>query len=98
MGSQEERTGVISGTDCPLWDTSMQFQVKDLLEDTLCITVFDKGYYSPDEFLGRAEIRVADIMRDSRDSCGPIQKRIQLHEVEKGVVVLKLDLRLFGNR
>ncbi|XP_068979459.1 intersectin-1 isoform X2 [Bombus flavifrons] len=98
MGSQEERTGVISGTDCPLWDTSMQFQVKDLLEDTLCITVFDKGYYSPDEFLGRAEIRVADIMRDSRDSCGPIQKRIQLHEVEKGIVVLKLDLRLFGNR
>ncbi|XP_076164152.1 dynamin associated protein 160 isoform X2 [Ptiloglossa arizonensis] len=98
MGSQEERTGVVSGTDCPLWDASMQFQVKDLLEDTLCITVFDKGYYSPDEFLGRAEIRVADIMRDSRDSCGPIQKRIRLHEVENGTVVLKLDLRLFGNR
>jgi hypothetical protein len=48
MGSQEERTGVVSGSDCPLWDASMQFQVKDLLEDTLCITVFDKGYYSPD--------------------------------------------------
>ncbi|KAG7207393.1 hypothetical protein KM043_009047 [Ampulex compressa] len=98
MGSQEERTSVISGTDCPLWDASMQFQVKDLLEDTLCITVFDKGYYSPDEFLGRAEIRVADIMRDTKDTCGPIQKRIKLHEVEKGNVVLKLDLRLFGNR
>ncbi|XP_014470507.1 PREDICTED: intersectin-1 isoform X2 [Dinoponera quadriceps] len=98
MGSQEERTGVVSGTDCPLWDASMQFQVKDLLEDTLCITVFDKGYYSPDEFLGRAEIRVADIMRDSKDSCGPIQKRIKLREVESGDVVLKLDLRLFGNR
>ncbi|XP_071643999.1 intersectin-1 isoform X4 [Temnothorax longispinosus] len=96
MGSQEERTGVVSGSDCPLWDASMQFQVKDLLEDTLCITVFDKGYYSPDEFLGRAEIRVADIMRDSKNSCGPIQKRINLHEVESGDVVLKLDLRLFG--
>lgn len=48
MGSQEERTSVVSGSNCPLWDTSMQFQVKDLLEDTLCITVFDKGYYSPD--------------------------------------------------
>jgi len=48
MGSQEERTGVVFGNDCPLWDASMQFQVKDLLEDTLCITVFDKGYYSPD--------------------------------------------------
>ncbi|XP_011639535.1 intersectin-1 isoform X5 [Pogonomyrmex barbatus] len=95
MGSQEERTGVVSGTDCPWWDASMQFQVKDLLEDTLCITVFDKGYYSPDEFLGRAEIRVADIMRDSKNSCGPIQKRIKLHEVESGDVILKLDLRLF---
>lgn len=48
------------------------------------------------EFLGRAEIRVADIMRDSKNSCGPIQKRINLHEVESGDVVLKLDLRLFG--
>lgn len=48
------------------------------------------------EFLGRAEIRVADIMRDSKNSCGPIQKRIKLHEVESGDVVLKLDLRLFG--
>lgn len=37
-------------------------------------------------------------MRDSKDSCGPIQKRIGLHEVEKGSVVLKLDLRLFGNQ
>ncbi|XP_018307456.1 intersectin-1 isoform X3 [Mycetomoellerius zeteki] len=96
MGSQEERTGVVSGSDCPLWDASMQFQVKDLFEDTLCITVFDKGYYSPDEFLGRAEIRVADITRDRKNSCGPIQKRIKLHEVESGEVVLKIDLRLFG--
>ncbi|KAL6445060.1 hypothetical protein ACFW04_002162 [Cataglyphis niger] len=98
MGSQEERTGVVSGSDCPWWDASMQFQVKDLLEDTLCITVFDKGYYSPDEFLGRAEIRVADIMRDSKDSCGPIQKRIKLHEVDSGDVILKLDLRLFDSK
>lgn len=89
---------MVSGTDCPLWDASMQFQVKDLHEDTLCITVFDKGFYSPDEFLGRAEVRVADIMRDSRDACGPIQKRIRLHEVERGEVVLKLDLCLFGGR
>ena len=48
------------------------------------------------EFMGRAEIRVVDIMRDSSDSCGPIQKRIKLREVERGDVVLKLDLRLFN--
>ncbi|XP_015189067.1 PREDICTED: intersectin-1 isoform X9 [Polistes dominula] len=97
MGSQEERTSVVSETDCPLWDTSMQFLVKDLNEDTLCITVFDKGYYSPDEFLGRAEIRVADIMRDSKNVRGPILQRFKLREVEQGDVILKLDLRLFNN-
>ncbi|KAH0568927.1 intersectin-1 isoform X2 [Cotesia glomerata] len=97
MGSQEERTPVVPGTNCPMWDTSMQFLVKDLHEDTLCITVFDKGYYTPDDFLGRAEIRVSDIMKDCKDSCGPIQKRIKLHEVNTGEVVLKLDLRLFGS-
>lgn len=45
--------------------------------------------------MGRAEVRVVDIMRDSNDSFGPIQKRIKLREVERGDVVLKLDLRLF---
>ncbi|XP_011306596.1 intersectin-2 isoform X3 [Fopius arisanus] len=97
MGSQEERTPVVSGTDCPMWDTSMQFQIKDLNEDTLCITVFDKSYYTPDDFLGRAEVRIVDIMRDCKDSCGPIQKRIKLREVDNGEVVLKLDLQLFGS-
>ncbi|XP_023316913.1 intersectin-2 isoform X3 [Trichogramma pretiosum] len=95
MGSQEEHTIVVSGTDCPVWDTSMQFKVKNLHEDTLCITIFDKGYFSPDEFLGRAEVRVIDIVRDSKDACGPITKRIKLREVVRGDVVLKLDLRLF---
>lgn len=37
-------------------------------------------------------------MRDSKDSCGPIQKRIKLCEVDSGDVVLKLDLRLFSNK
>lgn len=50
------------------------------------------------EFLGRAEIKVADIMRDSKDSCGPILQRFRLREVERGDVILKLDLRLFGGR
>ncbi|XP_023246440.1 intersectin-1 isoform X2 [Copidosoma floridanum] len=98
MGSQEEQTIVVSGSDCPIWDTSMQFQVKDLHEDTLCITIFDKGYFSPDEFLGRAEVRVVDIVRDSSDTFGPITKRIKLREVDRGHVLLKLDLRLFGSR
>lgn len=48
MGSQEERTPIIASSDSPMWDTSMQFLIKDVQEDTLCITVFDKGYYTPD--------------------------------------------------
>lgn len=70
MGSQEEQTIVVSGTDCPLWDASMQFQVKDLHEDTLCITVFDKGYYSPDgkEFFPLFKINIL-FFTDFSDLC-----------------------------
>lgn len=50
MGSQESRTPAVStpnGSD-PKWNTSMQFLVKDLEDDVLCITVKDKGNFSPD--------------------------------------------------
>ena len=43
-------------------------------------------------------MRVVDIVRDSQDACGPITKRITLKEVNRGEVLLKLDLLLFGKR
>jgi hypothetical protein len=29
------------------WNATMQFLIKDLQEDVLCVTVFDHGHFSP---------------------------------------------------
>uniref|UniRef100_G1PYE2 Intersectin 1 n=1 Tax=Myotis lucifugus TaxID=59463 RepID=G1PYE2_MYOLU len=47
-----------------------------------------------DDFLGRTEIRVADIKRD-QGSKGPVTKCLLLHEVPTGEIVVRLDLQLF---
>lgn len=47
MGSRKQCTPVCESPD-PKWDSSMQFLVKDIHDDILCITVFNKGHYSPD--------------------------------------------------
>ena len=65
MGSQEQKTAVVSGkriySTChdkcdmshvsgtnPHWNASMQFLIKDLTQDILCLTVFDRDFFSPD--------------------------------------------------
>lgn len=55
-----------------------------------CIVIF------PD-FLGRTEMRVIEILKESRTRKGPITKRLLLHEVSSGEVVVKLDLQLYDN-
>jgi intersectin len=47
IGSQEHRTKVMPSTVNPKWNASMQFLVKDLNQDVLCITVLDRDYFSP---------------------------------------------------
>lgn len=47
MGSQEHKTKVIPNTLNPRWNASMQFLVKNLQEDVLCISVFDRDLFSP---------------------------------------------------
>lgn len=46
MGSRKQCTPVSDSPE-PKWDSSMQFLVKDIQDDILCVTVFNKGYYSP---------------------------------------------------
>lgn len=48
----------------------------------------------PPDFLGRTEIRLAEIKKD-QGSKGPITKRLLLHEVPTGEIVVRLDLQLF---
>ncbi|XP_046667454.1 intersectin-1 isoform X2 [Homalodisca vitripennis] len=100
MGSQEHRTPPANATMQldPRWNATMQFLVKDLNEDVLCITVLDRGHFTPDEFLGRTEVRISDILHLSQNSRGPIVKNLPLHEVDSGEVTLKLDLRLFDSQ
>ena len=47
MGVQENKTPVISSTCSPKWNSNMQFFIKDPKQDVLCVTVFDKDYFSP---------------------------------------------------
>jgi hypothetical protein len=53
MGSQEHRTPAVVTLpqQDPKWNSSMQFLIKDINEDVLCITVRDKGHFSPDGLL-----------------------------------------------
>lgn len=53
------------------------------------VSIFD-----PTDFLGRTEIRLAEIKKD-QGSKGPITKRLLLHEVPTGEIVVRLDLQLF---
>ncbi|KAK6187699.1 hypothetical protein SNE40_005666 [Patella caerulea] len=95
MGSQEHRTKVVPGSLNPKWNNSMQFTIKDTNQDVLCISVFDQDIYSPNDFLGRTEIRVKEVLAESKARRGPITKRLSLLEVDSGEVLVKLDLQLY---
>lgn len=51
------------------------------------------------DFLGRTEIRVKDILKETSVAGGqgrqPITKKLLLHEVPTGEVIVKLDLHLY---
>lgn len=49
------------------------------------------------EFLGRAELKLIDIYRETQTTNGPITKKLILHQVESGEIVVKLDLQIFNN-
>ena len=153
MGVQEHRTKVINNSLNPKWNASMQFTIKDLHEDVLCITVYDRDLFTPNgqspikyknicllsvmcdvtflvrneheflvsqflvsninkqqpifliellfyidaDFLGRTEVRIKDIVKETREKKGPITKRLVLHEVDSGEVVVKLDLQIYDS-
>ncbi|XP_046849050.1 intersectin-1-like [Xenia sp. Carnegie-2017] len=92
LGSQEHKTKVITNTLNPKWNSSMQFILRDLKQDVLCISVFDQDMYSPNDFLGRTEIRVDSLMKEGN---GPWQKRLLLHEVTTGELLVRLEIQLY---
>uniref|UniRef100_G1TR01 Intersectin 2 n=1 Tax=Oryctolagus cuniculus TaxID=9986 RepID=G1TR01_RABIT len=97
MGSQSYTTRTLQDTLNPKWNFNCQFFIKDLHQDVLCLTMFDRDQFSPDDFLGRTEIPVAKI-RTEQDSKGPTTRRLLLHEVPTGEVWVRLDLQLFEQK
>ncbi|XP_069014462.1 intersectin-2a isoform X2 [Embiotoca jacksoni] len=94
MGAQCYTSRPISDTLSPKWNFNCQFFIKDLYQDVLCITVFEKDQFSPDDFLGRTEVPVATIKKEM-ESKGAANRRLLLHEVPTGEVWVKLDLQLY---
>ncbi|KAM4522208.1 intersectin-2a isoform 2-T3 [Odontesthes bonariensis] len=94
MGAQCYTSRPISDTLSPKWNFNCQFFIKDLYQDVLCITVFEKDQFSPDDFLGRTEVPVATIKKDMEGK-GAANRRLLLHEVPTGEVWVKLDLQLY---
>uniref|UniRef100_A0A3Q3EY02 Intersectin 2a n=1 Tax=Labrus bergylta TaxID=56723 RepID=A0A3Q3EY02_9LABR len=94
MGAQCYASRPIADTLNPKWNFNCQFFIKDLYQDVLCITVFEKDQFSPDDFLGRTEVPVATIKKEM-ESKGAANRRLLLHEVPTGEVSVKLDLQLY---
>ncbi|XP_004696464.1 intersectin-2 [Echinops telfairi] len=97
MGPQSYTTRTLQDTLNPKWNFNCQFFIKDLYQDVLCLTMFDRDQFSPDDFLGRTEVPVAKI-RTEQESKGPTTRRLLLHEVPTGEVWVRLDLQLFEPR
>ncbi|NXG14071.1 ITSN2 protein, partial [Grallaria varia] len=97
MGSQSYTTRTLQDTLNPKWNFNCQFFIKDLYQDVLCITMFDRDQFSPDDFLGRTEVPVAKI-RTEQESKGPTTKHLLLHEVPTGEVWVRFDLQLFDQK
>ncbi|XP_065160133.1 intersectin-1 isoform X4 [Atheta coriaria] len=99
--AMDERNGnILNGIPQPpalVWNDYMQFPIHEIAQDVVTLTVFEMCPFSPDEFLGRAEMKVMDLYQEwlVRRLKEPITKKLILHQVESGEVVIKYDLQLF---
>uniref|UniRef100_A0AAY4D2B7 Intersectin 2 n=1 Tax=Denticeps clupeoides TaxID=299321 RepID=A0AAY4D2B7_9TELE len=95
MGAQCYTSRPLTDTMNPKWNFNCQFFIKDIYQDVLCVTIFERDQFSPDDFLGRTEVPVATIKKD-QEMKGPSTRRLLLHEVPTGEVWVRLDLQLIS--
>lgn len=95
MGAQIFTSRTLNDTLNPKWNFNCQFHIKDLYQDVLCITIFERDQFSPDDFLGRTEVPVATIKKELENK-GSVTRRLLLHEVPTGEVWVRLDLQLYS--
>uniref|UniRef100_W5KJM9 Intersectin 2b n=1 Tax=Astyanax mexicanus TaxID=7994 RepID=W5KJM9_ASTMX len=97
MGAQCYTSRTLNDTVNPKWNFQCQFHIKDLYQDVLCITIYEREQFAPDDFLGRTEVPVATIKKELENK-GPATRRLLLHEVPTGEVWVRLDLQLFDGK
>uniref|UniRef100_H2TIP0 Intersectin 2b n=1 Tax=Takifugu rubripes TaxID=31033 RepID=H2TIP0_TAKRU len=97
MGAQIFTSRTLNDTLNPKWNFNCQFHIKDIYQDVLCITIFERDQFSPDEFLGRTEVPVATIKKEFENK-GAVTRRLLLHEVPTGEVWIRLDLQLYCSK
>uniref|UniRef100_A0A668AHH9 Intersectin 2b n=1 Tax=Myripristis murdjan TaxID=586833 RepID=A0A668AHH9_9TELE len=97
MGAQIYTSRTLNDTLNPKWNFNCQFHIKDIYQDVLCITIFERDQFAPDDFLGRTEVPVATIKKELENK-GAATRRLLLHEVPTGEVWVRLDLQLFNSK
>ncbi|XP_044748493.1 intersectin-1 isoform X2 [Coccinella septempunctata] len=80
-----------------IWNNPMQFHLKNIHDEVVTFEVFELSAFTPDVSLGRCELRITDILRETENSTGPIIKKLLLRQAESGELTIKLDLQLFKN-
>ncbi|KAF2346793.1 hypothetical protein FHG87_022451, partial [Trinorchestia longiramus] len=82
----------------------MQFYVKSVADDRLCITVMLKGYFRPNDYVGRAELLVQKLWeqqsRQQHQHPVPQLIKVALQETtaKDAYIVVKYSLILFERK
>ncbi|XP_075906136.1 intersectin-2b isoform X2 [Nelusetta ayraudi] len=95
MGDQVFTSRTLNDTVNPKWNFNCQFHIRDVYQDVLCITIYERDLFAPDVVLGRTEVPVATIKKEFENK-GAVTRRLLLHEASTGEVWVRLDLQLFG--
>lgn len=72
MGSQCHITKTIQDTLNPKWNSNCQFFIRDLEQDVLCITVFERDQFSPDGEWEMALPAPLASLRPPPSGCSPL--------------------------
>ncbi|XP_061735340.1 intersectin-2-like isoform X2 [Nerophis ophidion] len=97
MGAQVFTSRTLNDTVNPKWNFNCQFNIRDIHQNMLSITIFERDQFAPDEFLGGVEVPVATIKKEL-DNKSAVTKRILLKGVSTGEVWVRLDLQLSKSR
>jgi len=94
MGSQKYMTHTVENSLNPKWNTSMQFLIFDFQKEILNITVYDRKIFSPNFFLGRINLSMAQLRKENSGDGVSIIKAFNLSDVKTGKIIIKLNLML----